>query len=230
MRIMPIDSGARITFQDYLTKIYRWMALGLFITGLVSYTIASSPLLASLIYGNTFIFILLLIVEVTAVTLLAARVDRLSDGTARIIFIFYSLTNGITLSAVFTAYTDGSIASTFFATCLVFAAMSLYGYFTGTDLTRIGNITLMGLLGVVVASVMNIFLHNSAVEQATVVIGVIVFVALVAVDTQKLKNLANGEAEWNAKRAIVGALTLYLDLVNLFILLLRLFGRRRNDW
>jgi FtsH-binding integral membrane protein len=108
--------------------------------------------------------------------------------------------------------------------------MSVYGYFTRTDLTRIGNIMLMGLFGVIVASAMNMFLHNSAVEQATTVIGVIAFVALVAADTQKLRDLANGEAEWNARRAIVGALTLYLDLVNLFILLLRLLGKRRNDW
>jgi FtsH-binding integral membrane protein len=164
------------------------------------------------------------------VLVLSFAINKLSAGVATGLFIFYSALTGFTLSTLFFIYTASSIASTFFITSGTFAIVSAYGYFTKTDLTKFGNLMLMGLIGIIIASLVNFFLQSEAVMWAVTYIGVVVFVGLIAYDTQRIKRMANGlddDGDVQRKAAVVGALALYLDFINLFLKLLRLLGQRR---
>ena len=214
----------------YLTKVYNWMAIALLITGLAAYFTASSEQLIQLVFGNKILFYGLLIGEIALVSYISARINKLSTSTAIALYILYSALNGLTLSFVFMAYTSASISSTFLITSGTFGAMSLFGYFTKKDLTKIGNIAFMALIGIIIASVVNFFMQSSLMSLVISYLGVLIFVALTAYDTQKLKRIAmNGfeNEESMEKSAILGALTLYLDFINLFLFLLRIFGDRK---
>jgi FtsH-binding integral membrane protein len=216
--------------QRFITKVYGWMSFALLITGLTAFITASSPTMLGAIFGNKLVFYGLLIGEIVMVFALVALIGRISAAAATLMFLAYSVVNGLTISAIFIAFTQGSIATTFFVTAGTFGAMSLYGYVTKTDLTKVGNILLMALVGLIIASVVNMFFQNQTLYWVTTFAGVIIFVGLTAWDTQKIKNMASALSEGSEeeqKGAIIGALALYLDFINLFLLLLRLFGRRR---
>ena len=172
----------------------------------------------------------LLLGELGLVLFISARIGHIASSTAVFLFMVYAVLNGVTMAAIFVAYTGTSIASTFAITAVTFGLMSLYGYVTKTDLSRFGNLLLMALVGVVIASVVNIFLHNSTLQLIISGVGVLLFTALTAYDTQKIKAQAavmGDTGEPGAKVALLGALTLYLDFINLFLFLLRFVGNRR---
>lgn len=215
----------------FITKVYGWMAIGLALTGAVSYLIANSPALLQIIYGNKFVFWGLLIGELLMVGYLAAAVTRMSAATATLVYMLYAVVNGLTLSGIFILYTSTSIVGTFLITAGTFAAMSAYGYFTKQDLTKAGNLLFMALIGLVIATVVNIIFRNPILHWIITYAGILIFVGLTAYDTQKIKQMniiGNEGTEEDHKEAIMGALTLYLDFINLFLYLLRLFGRS-ND-
>ncbi len=226
-------SQVQLEERSFITKVYGWMAFALIITGLVAMVTASSQIMLSIVFGNRIVFFALIIAELLLVGYLSAAVRTMSVPAAIVTFILYSALNGLTLSVIFLVYTRGSIASTFFITAGTFGAMSIYGYLTKRDLTSMGNLCTMALIGIIIASIVNIFLHSSALYWMSTYIGIIIFVGLTAYDTQKIKNLniiGNEGTDEDKKEAIMGALTLYLDFINLFIMLLRVFGqRRRND-
>jgi FtsH-binding integral membrane protein len=214
--------------QRFIVKVYSWMAGALAITGLTALYTAGSQSLFEMIVLNRGVFMGLIIAELLLVGSLVGFVSRLSSFAATAIFVLYSVLNGLTLSVIFLAYTTGSIASTFFITGGIFAIMSAYGYFTGNDLTKFGNLLFMLLIGLVLATIVNIFMHSEMIYWITTYLGVFVFTGLIAYDTQKLKNMSVVEgSEEGKKAAIIGALSLYLDFINLFLMLLRIFGRRR---
>jgi uncharacterized protein len=215
---------------SFVARVYNWMGLGLATTAVVSLFTASSPLLLNFIFGNQFVFFGLIIAELGLVVALSAAIGRLQATTAALMFFLYSALNGLTLSAIFLAYTSASIANTFFVTAGTFGVMSLYGYATKRDLTSWGSFLFMGLIGIILASLVNIFLKSEAIYWVITYAGVIVFVGLTAYDTQQIKALALqgfGDEETERKGAVIGALRLYLDFVNLFLMLLNIFGRRR---
>lgn len=216
--------------QRYMVKVYSWMCLAMIITGGVAMYTASSEPLKALIFGSRYVFFGLIIIELIAVGVLVSLINKMTAAVATFIFILYSIFNGVTLSAIFTVYTEASIASTFFVTAGTFGVMSLYGYTTKTDLTKWGNLLFMGLIGLVIASLVNFFMKSTMLYWITTCVGVIIFVGLTAYDTQKIKNtniIGNEGSEADHKEAIMGALTLYLDFINLFLYLLRVFGRRK---
>jgi uncharacterized protein len=213
----------------YITKVYAYMAGALAITALVSMAVLSSPTLLQFIFGSRFVFLGLIIAELVCVGALVAAIQRIPTTVAYAVFMGYAVLNGLTLSSVFLVYTSGSIASTFFITATTFGIMSTYGFFTNTDLTRIGNLAFMALIGIILASLVNFFLNSPILYWVTTYIGILVFVALIAYDTQKIKAMYQAgytQGEMEGKGAIMGALSLYLDFINLFLMLLRLFGRR----
>ncbi len=215
----------------FITKVYGWMSIGLALTGAVAYLVSSSPALLQLIFGNKLLFWGLIIGELLMVGYLAAAVTRMSAATATLVYMLYAVLNGVTLSGIFIMYTGASIMGTFLITGGTFAAMSIYGYFTKQDLTRAGNLLFMALIGLVIASVVNIFFRNPIMYWIITYAGILIFVGLTAYDTQKIKQMniiGNEGTEEDHKEAIMGALTLYLDFINLFLYLLRLFGRS-ND-
>lgn len=215
----------------FIYQVYGWMCGGLIISALVAYWVAVTPAVAGFILGGSYIFFGLLIVELVAVIYLARMVHKISSVVSSIIFLLYSALNGLTLSVIFFVYTFGSITEVFLITAGVFGAMSLYGYFTKRDLTTVGQFAIMALLGLVVAMLVNLFFQNDTASLVLACAGVLIFVALTAYDTQKLKWLYElGRTEGSdgeKKEAINGALTLYLDFINLFLDLLRIFGKRR---
>jgi uncharacterized protein len=222
-RVAVIQTG-------FLARVYNWMGLGLATTAVVSLLTASNPAVLNFIFGNQFVFFGLIIAELGLVMTLSAAIGRLQATTATMMFFIYSALNGLTLSAIFLAYTSASIASTFFVTAGTFGVMSLYGYTTKRDLTSWGSFLFMGLIGVILASLVNIFLKSEAIYWVITYAGVIVFVGLTAYDTQQIKAMALqgfGDEETERKGAVIGALRLYLDFVNLFLMLLNIFGRRR---
>lgn len=220
----------------FMSKVYAWMTVALLLTGLVSYFVAGSDTLLQMIIGNKIMFYALFLGEILLVVYLSAAIRRISVGNAIAMFLLYAALNGATLSIIFLMYTAESIASTFFITAGTFGVMSAYGYFTKTDLTRLGNLAIMALIGFIIASVVNtLFFKNEMVYWIASFIGILIFIALVAYDTQKIKNIYEGTigegdeaVEIQQKVAILGALSLYLDFINLFLLLLRFFGNRRN--
>lgn len=217
-----------VGMKAYFRSIYTYMTLALALTGLVAYFAVESGLFQQI--ARTPLIWVVLLAPFALVVFLNLRIEKMSLATAQISYWAYAALMGLMLSFVFYAYTKQSIAAVFFITAGTFGGMSLYGYTTKTDLTRMGSFMMMGLLGIIIASVVNLFLHSSAVQFAVSVIGVIVFVGLTAYDTQKLKSLyyqVSG-SDMMGKLVIMGALRLYLDFINLFLLLLRLFGDRRN--
>ncbi|PIR18143.1 MAG: hypothetical protein COV46_01335 [Deltaproteobacteria bacterium CG11_big_fil_rev_8_21_14_0_20_49_13] len=231
MNEMAISSTAVLAEQQrFITKVYGWMCFALVVTASVAMFVAASPALANVILDNQILFFGLLIGEIVLVGYLAVAASKMRASTATAVFIGYSALNGLTLSVIFLAFTAESIASTFFVTAGTFGFMSFYGYVTKTDLTRIGNMAFMGLIGVIIASVVNIFFKSPMLYWITTYVGIAVFVGLTAYDTQKIKQMniiGNENTEEDKKEAILGALTLYLDFINLFLMLLRLFGRRK---
>ncbi|MDH4128962.1 MAG: Bax inhibitor-1/YccA family protein [Spirochaetota bacterium] len=232
---MKIDSislsRVEIENRNFITKVYGWMGFALILTGGIAYVTAYTPAIRNFIFEIPYIFIGLLILEFILVAVLASWVQKMSVPIATLIFLAYSLLNGLTLSVIFLIYTKESLASTFFITAGTFGVMSAYGYFTKRDLTSIGNLAFMGLIGVIIASFINLFYFNTILYWITTYVGILVFVGLTAYDTQKIKNLniiGNEGTDEDKKEAIMGALTLYLDFINLFLLLLRLFGGRKN--
>ena len=216
-----------IVRQNTLVRqVYAWMGAGLAITAFMALVTLSSPLLLQAVAGNRIVFFGLMIGELALVFTLSGAINRLNEFTATAIFIAYSALNGITLSVLALVYTSSSITSTFVTTAAMFGAMSLYGYLTKKDLTSWGSFLFMGLVGVIIASVVNIFVGSSAVSWVISGIGVLVFTGLTAYDTWKIKAMAAHGTE-GRKPAILGALTLYLDFINLFLMLLRFTGNRR---
>lgn len=223
-------TDAETETRAFITQVYGWMSAGLALTGWIAWMIGNSPAMSGFLAANRILFYGLLIGELGLVIFLSRGIERMTVGSATLAFLAYAAFNGVTLSLIFLIYTAGSIASTFFVTAGLFGIMSFYGYVTKTDLTSMGNLLFMGLIGVILASVVNIFLRSEALMWATTYIGMLIFVGLTAYDTQKIKQmniLGNAGTDEDRKEAIRGALTLYLDFINLFLHMLRIMGRRR---
>jgi hypothetical protein len=209
------------------------MAVGLGLTGLVALYVSGSQTMLRLIYGNPMIFFLLILAELGMVFAISGLVQKMSAGTATSLFVIYSALNGATLSFIFLVYTHASIVSTFFICAGTFTACSIYGWVTKRDLTSLGGFFFMGLIGIIIASVVNWFLRSSGLSMLISYVGVFLFIGLTAYDTQKIKNMAltqpaGLDAGVIRKGAILGALSLYLDFINLFLMLLRIFGQSRD--
>lgn len=224
----------QVRVNSFVRSVYNWMAAGLGITGLVAYSVANMPEVRNVIFGSGIVFFGLIIAQLALVFTLSARIHRMQAGTATSLFVLYSALNGATLSSIFLAYAQSSITSTFFVCSATFVACSVYGWTTRRDLTSMGGFLTMGLIGIVIASVVNLFVQSSAVSVIVSYIGVLVFVGLTAYDTQDIKNMAMSQpADIDSgavrKGAILGALKLYLDFINLFLMLLRIFGAGRDE-
>ncbi len=220
--------GIDLGLRSHMVRVYMYMALGLALTGLVAFFAASSPALMTAIFTTPLKWLVML-APLGMVIYLSARIGAMSFSTAQMVFWIYAGMMGLSLSAIFLVFTGESIARLFFITSSVFGAMSLYGYTTRKDLTAMGSFLMMGVVGIVIASVVNLFLHSSAMQMMISVIGVLVFTGLTAYDTQQIKEsyLESDTGDISGKKAIIGALQLYLDFINLFISLLQLFGDRR---
>lgn len=216
-------------FPVLMRKVYVWMTLALVITGFTAYGVANSPGVLQAIYSNSIVFWGLIFAEFALVIGVSSAINRLSLTTATLMFILYSVINGALLSYIFLAYTASSVSTVFFITAGTFGAMALVGYTTKTDLTSLGKILFMALIGLIIATLVNVFIKSSGMTLILSYIGVLVFVGLTAYDSQKIKQMllqAPDAGEGAQKLALLGALTLYLDFVNLFIYLLRIFGKR----
>ena len=222
----------RAGLQTYMAQVYGWMTVGLLLTAFVAWYAANSAAVMELLFTNRVFLIGLIIAQLALVIVLSAMIQKLSAGVTTMLFMLYSALTGLTLSSIFIVYTAASIASTFVVTAGMFGAMSLYGYTTKRDLSGFGNMLFMALIGIVLASLVNFWLKSEALMWAVTYIGVIVFVGLTAYDTQKLKNMGEQidtrDTSNLRKYSILGALTLYLDFINLFLMLLRIFGNRAN--
>ena len=215
----------------FMHMVFGWMSLGLFVTGACGAFLAFDPRMIVNLMHNTVLFYGIMIAEFGLVIALSAWVSRMETSTAKFAFLFYAALTGVSLSIVYLVYTAQSIASTFFLTAGLFGIMCAYGYMTKTDLTTMGNILFMALRGLILATVVNFWLHSPAIEWATTYIGILIFTGLTAYDSQKIKAMydtTTDETENETKSAILGALALYLDFINLFLSLLRATGRRRE--
>jgi FtsH-binding integral membrane protein len=223
---VDIDVGLR----EYMLRIYNYMASGLALTGIVAYLFASSGMYASL--AKTPLIYVVMLAPFGFILVLSFGINRISAGTAQLLFWLFSGVMGLSLASIFMLYTGASIARVFFITAGTFAAMSIYGYTTKRDLSQFGSFLMMGLIGIILASLVNIFLASSALQFAISVIGVIVFVGLTAWDTQRIKEMYfeidHSDGQIAGKTAIMGALSLYLDFINLFMMLLQLLGVKRD--
>jgi hypothetical protein len=212
---------------EFVRRVYNWMALGLAVTAITALFAINSGLIYSILSPG--VMLVLIVAELGIVIALSAAIGRLQSSTALLMFFGYSFLNGLTLSTIFLIYTKSSIANTFFVTAGTFAVMSVYGYTTKRDLTSMGSFLMMGLFGVIIASFVNFFFKSPAFYWLITYAGIAVFVGLTAYDAQKIKEMAYAGfagSEEERKGAIIGALRLYLDFINLFLLLLRIFGRR----
>ncbi|HEY4135557.1 MAG TPA: Bax inhibitor-1/YccA family protein [Alphaproteobacteria bacterium] len=220
-----IDVGLRA----YMLQVYNYMASGIALTGIVAYLTASSPAMLQAIFGTPLQWVVML-APIGFVLFFSIRLQHMKASTAQAVFWVFAAAMGLSLASIFVVYTGESIARVFFITAGTFGAMSLYGYTTKRDLSRMGSFLMMGLIGVVIASLVNIFIQSSALQFAVSIIGVLVFVGLTAYDTQSIKEMywEADDEETHKKKSIMGALRLYLDFINLFILLMQLFGNRRN--
>ncbi|MEY3243084.1 MAG: hypothetical protein RIR11_4523 [Bacteroidota bacterium] len=219
----------RIEQASFISKVYGWMSFALALTGLTAVLIAKTPALTQFFLGNKILFYGLILGQLGLVAWLSLAIQKMSATMATSVFLGYSVLNGITMASIFVIYTASSIASTFFITAGTFAAMSVYGYTTKRDLTSMGNLLMMGLIGVIIASIVNIFMQSSMLYWITTYAGVLIFVGLIAYDTQKIKEMniiGNEGTDEDRKEAILGALSLYLDFINLFLYFLRIFGNR----
>lgn len=222
---------ASLAFPALMRKVYLWMTLALVITAITAYGVATSPAAIQFILGNRIVFFGLIIAEFALVFAVGGMINRLSITTATLLFTLYSVVNGATLSIVLLAYTQESVTQVFFITAGTFAAMSAVGYLTKRDLSSVGRILFMALIGLIIATVVNIFWKNSGFMAILNYLGVLIFVGLTAYDTQKIKNMlltAEDGGEVGQKMALLGALTLYLDFINLFLYLLRILGKARD--
>ncbi len=212
-----------------MRNVYYWMAGALTITGLTAMLVANSPAALTFLFSNAALVWGLLIGELVLVMILSAAIDRLSFTTATLLYILYSVINGVTLSGIFVVYTQGSIASTFFITAGMFAALAFYGTVTKKDLSGMGRFLFMALIGLIIATIVNLFMRAAMLYWITTFAGVIIFAGLTAWDAQKIQQMAATAVDDNEstrKMALLGALTLYLDFINLFLYLLRIFGKR----
>jgi len=222
-----LDSSVAATL---MRNVYYWMAGALTITGLTAMLVFRTPALMNLIFSNSAVLLGLLIGEIVLVMILSGAINRMSFSTATIMFLVYSVLNGLTLSSIFVLYTEGSIASTFFISAGMFGALAIYGSATKRDLSGIGRFLFMALIGLIIATVVNIFMHSPMLYWITTFAGVFIFAGLTAWDAQKIQELVGQAGEVNEatqKMALLGSLTLYLDFINLFLYLLRIFGKRR---
>ena len=216
-------------FPVLMRKVYLWMTMALALTGFTAYGVATSPGILQTIYANPAVMWGIIIAELILVVTVSGAINRLSLSVATLLFIVYSVLNGALLSSVFLVYTASSVATVFFITAGTFAAMALVGYTTKTDLSSMGKILLMALIGMIIATIVNLFVKSTGLELIISYIGVLVFVGLTAYDSQKIKQMllqAPDASEGAQKVALLGALSLYLDFINLFLYLLRIFGRR----
>lgn len=218
--------------RKFIVQVYMWMTLALLTTAVIALFSANSSSFCEIFWENSSLPFILLITEFLIVAGLSKMINKISSAAAIILFFVYAILNGLTFSSIFIVYDLGSISTVFFITAGAFAFMCIYGYFTQSDLSSIGNLCLMGLVGILIASVVNIFMHNSSLDMIICIIGVFVFVGLTAYDTQKIKRMSisvsySGDMEIRAKGSIIGALELYLDFMNLFLYLLRLFAKKR---
>ncbi len=232
MQSIPLKrTRTQIQINEFIRSVYNWMAIGLGLTGFVAFYVSNSEAMMRLIFGNRLVFFGLIIGELALVFSISARVNKMRASTATSLFLLYAALNGATLSIIFLIYTRTSITSTFFICAATFVASSIFGMVTKRDLTSMGQFMFMGLIGIVIASVVNLFVHSSGMSLIVSYIGVIVFVGLTAYDTQKLRTMAISQPDGLdggtiRKAAILGALTLYLDFINLFLMLLRILGSR----
>ena len=218
-----IDEGLR----SYMLRVYNYMASGLALTGVVAFLTASSPAMLHAIFGTPLAWVVML-APLGIVFYLSARVNKMSFSSAQTWFWVFAGVMGLSLSFIFLAYTQTSIAKVFFITAASFGALSLYGYTTKKDISGWGSFLFIGLIGIIIASIVNIFLHSSGLSFAVSIIGVLVFAGLTAYDTQRIKEMyvSSDGSEVAGKKAVMGALALYLDFINLFLMLLRLLGNR----
>jgi FtsH-binding integral membrane protein len=218
-----IDQGLRA----YMISVYQYMALGVGLTGLVAYWVSQTPAIYEPIFGSGLVWVAML-APLALVFALSFGINRMSAGTAQMVFWAYAALNGVALATIFLVYPMGDISRVFFISAATFGALSLYGYTTPRSLSAWGSFLIMGVVGVIIALVVNAFLQSSALDFAISVIGVLVFAGLTAYDTQKIKEmyLESDDGEIMGKKAIMGALNLYLDFINLFLMLLRLLGNR----
>lgn len=223
------NSKAGTLAQSFFMQVYSWMGAGLLATGILAYYTANTPLLLSLIFDNKLVFFGLILVNLGIVFGLSSSINSLSSTAASRLFFLYSALNGLTLASIFLLYTYESVAAVFFITAGTFGVTAAYGYTTKADLSKWGSILFMALIGLIIASVVNMFLQSTAVMWVLTYAGVLIFVGLTAYDMQRLKQMAHSltDEETVSKFAVLGALTLYLDFINLFLNLLRIFGRRR---
>ena len=221
----PFSYSQEAVFSNFMQRVYQWMAMGLALTGLAAFiTIGNASLLRFLLHGGMW---LLFIAEFGLVIWLTRSLQKISVQAATIGFLAYSVLNGITMSSIFLYYTSASISSTFFITAMTFAGVSVYGWVTRQDLTSVGSFCFMALIGVIVASIANLFFHSPVFYWIVSYCGVAVFIGLTAYDTQRLKAIHQSMPNAPEQLAIVGALMLYLDFINMFLFLLQIFGRRR---
>lgn len=228
--IISEERSSTATLPAIMKKVYLWMAFALAITGLTAANVAGSQAMLQTLASGGMIWILF-IAELGLVWYLSARIMDLSVTTATIMFIIYSALNGVTMSFIFLAYTATSISTVFFITAGTFGITALVGMFTKRDLSSMGGLLFMALIGIIIASIANMFIHSDGMNLFISYAGVLLFVGLTAYDSQKIKNMlmqTDGEGETAHKIALMGALSLYLDFINLFLYLLRIFGERRN--
>jgi uncharacterized protein len=217
--------------QAFMTRVYGWMAAGLALTALVAAYVASSRTLIEAVISNRLIFYSLIGAELILVFGLSAAISRLTPAMALSGFLLYAAINGATLSVIFLVYTAESLGSTFLISAAMFGSMALFGTVTKRDLTAVGSFMFMGLIGVIIASFVNFFLHSEAIYWITSYLGVFIFIGLTAYDAQKIKRIgadATLSSDDSGRASVMGALALYLDFINMFLFLLRLFGRRRD--
>lgn len=217
--------------QPYIVQVFGWMSCGLLLTAFVAWYSSQTPAILQLLFSNQLTFFGLVIAQLALVFVLSGMVSKLSGSLATTLFMLYSMLTGLTLSSVFILYTASSIASAFVVTSGMFGTMTIYGYTTKRDLSSFGNLLFMTIIGIMLASLMNIWLKNTALMWIITYVGVFVFVALTAYDTQKLKSIGASlsleDQDQFRKYSIIGALTLYLDFINLFLMMIRIFGNRR---
>jgi len=216
--------------RSFILRVYAWMTLGLFVTAVAALWTIYTPGLLHTIVTTPLLFFGLVIGELVLVMVLTAAVSRMTPAIAGLTFLGYAVLVGVTFSVLTLIYTSTSIALTFGITASTFGIMTLFGYTTHRDLTKLGNLLIMALIGLIIAMLANLFLKNPAIYWVTTFVGILIFIGLVAYDTQKLKKMSlsvSQEGGIAAKASILGALSLYLDFINLFLLLLRIFGRRR---
>jgi FtsH-binding integral membrane protein len=219
------------TFSALMQKVYTWMTLALVITGVTAYGVANSPSILTMLYSNQIVFWGIIIAELALVFIISGMINRISLVTATLLFVLYSVLNGAVLSSIFLIYTMSSIGQVFFITAGTFGVMAFIGYTTKIDLSSMGKILYMALIGIIIATVVNIFVGSNGLQTIVSYAGVLIFVGLTAYDSQKIKQMMYDQ-EYNdtgaQKLALIGALTLYLDFINLFIYLLRILGSRRD--